>query len=401
MLPTEILEAVPEAIIIFTGDSMKSLELVWLNQTARQMFSQSANKLVGSPIPPNCLVFDRNDQDTVLNALTMRSTLSDTLTDFVDGNGRSISGIISFDPFAFDGRPVQMATMLRGRSFTELKKAVMQTGDIEDKEKQELAIIQTRQQAKEERVRYIEIALKNLELERLHRERDDAIGMVAHDLKNPLSSIHLMLSKLERYRDRMTTEQIHQTVQRTLMTIDSMSDTVSSLVTVHKLESKQEPFNYVNIDVRTVIDDMMMQMQPLADKKQIAINIETVQIAPIIRADPAQLSRVLVNLVSNAIKFSHPNTTITINISQHESRVDISIRDQGQGLTEEDLEAIFSKFGKLSALPTAKEQSTGLGLYISKQLTTAMGGQLKVFSPGRNKGSIFTLTFDTVAAPLS
>lgn len=398
MLPTEILDVIPEGIIMFTGDQMKSLELVWLNQTARETMEKTRKGLVGAPIPPNFLVFDKNDQAQVIEALTKRASFGNETVDFVDGDGGAISGHMTFTPFAFDGRPVKMAAILKGQALEQINAVV---GEIEDTEQRQLAIIQTRQEAKEERIRYIEMAVKNIELERLHREKEDAIGMVAHDLKNPLSSIHLMLSKIERYRDRMTAEQINETVQRTLMTINNMSDTVSSLVTVHKMESKEEPFNYMEIDARLVVDDVIGQMRPIATQKQIDLILETAESALFIHVDPSQLSRILINLVSNAVKFSHPDTTITITITPRPHTVEISVTDEGQGLTTDDFKKIFAKFGKLSARPTADEHSTGLGLYISKQLTTVMGGQIKAFSQGRNRGSTFTLTFDTISAPQS
>jgi response regulator receiver sensor signal transduction histidine kinase (EC 2.7.3.-) len=110
------------------------------------------------------------------------------------------------------------------------------------------------------------------------------------------------------------------------------------------------------------------------------------------------MREVIDNLISNAIKYSPQGTNITVRV-QHSKDDDadgapsvlISVRDEGQGLTEEDMKKLFGKFQRLSARPTAGESSTGLGLSIVKQLVELHGGKVWAESEGKNKGSIFRI----------
>ncbi len=92
--------------------------------------------------------------------------------------------------------------------------------------------------------------------------------------------------------------------------------------------------------------------------------------------DKSAVNQILDNLVSNALKFSLPGKKVTLSVKQNEGKVRFEVQDEGPGLKEKDKTKLFSKFARLSAIPTAKESSTGLGLYIVKRLTTAMNGMI-------------------------
>jgi signal transduction histidine kinase len=112
--------------------------------------------------------------------------------------------------------------------------------------------------------------------------------------------------------------------------------------------------------------------------------------------DTDRMREVIDNLISNAIKYSPEGKTIAVRVQHSKDDNDggapsvlVSVRDEGQGLTEEDMKKLFGKFQRLSAQPTAGESSTGLGLAIVKQLVELHGGKVWAESEGKNKGSIF------------
>jgi signal transduction histidine kinase len=114
--------------------------------------------------------------------------------------------------------------------------------------------------------------------------------------------------------------------------------------------------------------------------------------------DTDKMREVIDNLISNAIKYSPEGKTITVRVqhskdddAEDTSSVLVSVRDEGQGLTEDDMKKLFGKFQRLSARPTAGESSTGLGLSIVKQLVELHGGKVWAESEGKNKGSIFRI----------
>lgn len=112
-----------------------------------------------------------------------------------------------------------------------------------------------------------------------------------------------------------------------------------------------------------------------------------------LNSDIALFKRIITNLISNAIKFSNSNTTVSVVVTVHnESEVKVSINDEGPGISQEDQKKLFNKFQKLSARPTGSELSTGLGLYIVKNLIEKLNGSVLVKSE-LGKGTQFVILF--------
>ena len=112
---------------------------------------------------------------------------------------------------------------------------------------------------------------------------------------------------------------------------------------------------------------------------------------PVIVMDPDRIDQVMNNLINNAIKFSYPNTTITLRSCVQDQDVVISVQDQGQGIPAQEVDNLFTDFGRTSVRPTAGEKSTGLGLSIVKRIVELHGGRIWVESTV-GVGSIFTFT---------
>jgi signal transduction histidine kinase len=133
--------------------------------------------------------------------------------------------------------------------------------------------------------------------------------------------------------------------------------------------------------------------QPAANRKSINLRIGT---SPELwaRADRAATLQILDNLISNALKYSPPNTTVHIHTLPEQNYVLVKIRDEGPGISEADQRKLFQKFSRLSARPTGGESSTGLGLSIVKRLAEAMGGTIQCHS-ALGAGATFILRLPT------
>ena len=107
--------------------------------------------------------------------------------------------------------------------------------------------------------------------------------------------------------------------------------------------------------------------------------------------DPDRMREAVDNLVSNAIKYSPPGGHIELSLAVEPNRAEIKVRDQGAGLSQDDLSRLFGRFQRLSARPTAGESSTGLGLSIVKRIVELHGGNVEAASDGPGRGSIFTI----------
>jgi signal transduction histidine kinase len=136
-------------------------------------------------------------------------------------------------------------------------------------------------------------------------------------------------------------------------------------------------------------------LKVLGDKKSITTNLSIEDNIPNINADQDALKRVLENLINNAYKFSNEGSTVEINVQylKEIGKVKISISDEGPGFTQDDRKKLYGKFSKLSAAPTGGEKTTGLGLFIVKNLVERMNGSIELEStPG--KGSVFSVILD-------
>jgi signal transduction histidine kinase len=123
-------------------------------------------------------------------------------------------------------------------------------------------------------------------------------------------------------------------------------------------------------------------------QKQQKITI-TCDCTTLISADASRLQDAFENLLSNALKYSNPNTEIAITVTSTPDEITIKFQDQGQGLTTADMEKLFTKFSRLSAIPTGREHSNGLGLSIVKMLVELHKGRVWAESEGKNKGATF------------
>ncbi len=126
--------------------------------------------------------------------------------------------------------------------------------------------------------------------------------------------------------------------------------------------------------------------------KSITIEREIGKDLPNVSYDKNALDHIISNLISNAIKYSPPSTQVKIYSELLSDRLKIIVQDQGLGMTDVDLDNVFTEFKTLSARPTGNETSTGLGLSIVKQLVEQIGGDISVKSEGKNKGSTFEVT---------
>ena len=228
---------------------------------------------------------------------------------------------------------------------------------------------------------------KNHLLERLNHEKNEFLGIVAHDLKNPITSIKLIASMMQKYRDKITGDDVMKQMQKVEFTATRMEEIVTNLLDINAIESGALSLKAIECDIADTLKAIVEQYRLQADAKGISLIYNYVSSARVI-VDPIRAWEVLDNLLSNAIKYSPLDKIIWITITvktsnkcaqsetEEQRSIQISIRDEGPGLSEEDMAKLFGKFARLSARPTAGEQSTGLGLSIVKKLVEAMNGRV-------------------------
>lgn len=226
------------------------------------------------------------------------------------------------------------------------------------------------------------------ELEQAHL---DFISTVSHELRTPLTSIRGFADTLLTSYDKLSPEQREKFLQIIKDQSNRLIKLVENLLTVSKMQSNKELMVYKTIDVIPVIESCIQIVKLQYKTHKYVFNYE--KNLPKILVDTEKFQQILINLIDNASKYSPEDTTVYINVSQnfHENTMNISIKDEGIGISPENLNKIFKKFSRIDSPLTRKIQGNGLGLYITKTLVERMEGSISVESS--NNGSIFTVTF--------
>lgn len=228
---------------------------------------------------------------------------------------------------------------------------------------------------------------KLVELDKL---KDRFLRIAAHDLRNPIAIVQGYLRLLDVAPQQ---EPMRSSIEKACREMMAIIDDLLDLNAIESGKLKLEPFE---IDLRAYLADLEESYSFLASKKSIAFRMELESGLPRVRIDSLRIGQVVSNLVTNAVHYSEPNTTITLRARRlARDEVEVAVIDQGIGIRREEIHVLFTEFGKTSARPTAGEQSTGLGLAIVKRLVEAHGGRVGVESePG--KGSTFYFTLPSI-----
>jgi len=221
-----------------------------------------------------------------------------------------------------------------------------------------------------------ELAASNERLVHLNNEKNEFLGIAAHDLKNPLSVIVGNAELIHTTEDRERVERFSSTI---IAAATRMRDLVSNLLNANAIEEGKFVSNLERCDLSTLVEESVEINRTSAAKKGIAIRSGISQ-GLWARADRAATMQILDNLISNAVKYSPPNTTVHVHAVPEAEYILVSVRDEGPGISEADQKKLFQKFTRLSARPTGGESSTGLGLSIVKRLAEAMHGSVQCHS---------------------
>lgn len=210
---------------------------------------------------------------------------------------------------------------------------------------------------------------------------------VSHELKTPiniiLGAVQLMekTEDLDRYSRNKYLKMQKQNSYRLLRLINNLID-------INKIESNQFKINPVNCNIVELVEDITLSVSDYVELKNIEIIFDTNEEEIIIAVDPDKIERILLNLISNAIKFTNPGGRVEVTVLAKEDKVDISVKDSGIGIPENMLEAIFSYFTQVGISSHRKAEGSGIGLSLVKSLVDLHGGSVKVFSI-EGKGSEF------------
>ncbi|MBL7989929.1 MAG: hypothetical protein JNN25_00700 [Candidatus Kapabacteria bacterium] len=216
----------------------------------------------------------------------------------------------------------------------------------------------------------------NEQLRLANVEKNEFLGIVAHDLKNPLSTIQLAANFMHKNTDSLRDKDIQEMSGDILITSNRMFDLITNLLDVNKLEQNAITFVPASIDIVGLVRRSVMQYTPQADAKSLHFRVESADESMTAFVNENATMQVIDNIISNAVKYSPQGKNITIRLQSRAGVVRMEVQDEGEGISPEDMQKLFGKFVRLSARPTGGEHSTGLGLSIVKKMVEAMQGRV-------------------------
>jgi PAS domain S-box-containing protein len=220
------------------------------------------------------------------------------------------------------------------------------------------------------------------------RSRDEMLGVVSHDLRNPVAAVKMLSRTLLRTQEDGGTK-ARESIELISQAAEQMDALIRDLLDVNRLDAGKLAISPVPVDPTALITDSLQTLRPLMDEKGIRLDLQIETALPKVVADPGRIQQTLSNLVGNAIKFSPAGSRIVVVARRDSGVVIISVLDHGKGISAEQLPRVFDRYWQSSR---TDRQGAGLGLAISKGIIEAHGGRIWIESrPGEATSAFFTL----------
>jgi len=222
-------------------------------------------------------------------------------------------------------------------------------------------------------------------LNELNEQKNELLGMAAHDIRGPLGVVMSANSMLAR---EVQSDHGKMLVGLASEAADEMESLLNSLLDISSIESANISINFEKTNLTLLLGKVVQDMRLIAQDKKQQLDLEVSVQEVWVNADSVRIKEVVQNLLSNAIKYSPQNSKILVCLSSNQSKARIEVIDEAGGIPPEEQHLLFQAFSKISTQPTAGEQSTGLGLSICKKIISLHNGEVNYHS-NRQVGSIF------------
>ncbi len=226
----------------------------------------------------------------------------------------------------------------------------------------------------------------------LDQLKDQFIMTASHELRTPLTAVQGYIELLSQYGDELSAEMRSEFILKANRGCEELALMVGNIMDVSRLQTETERIHLAPVELIVSIQHVLEIVEVVTTREQRHVEIE-VPARLYVQADDQRLRQVLLNLLSNALKYSAPGTAVQFQAMQTQDLVRVSIRDYGLGVPLEEQERLFERFNRLERDINSPVRGAGLGLYISKRLVEAMGGRLWIESSGvAGEGSLFAFT---------
>lgn len=227
-------------------------------------------------------------------------------------------------------------------------------------------------------------------LKKVDQMKSDFVSMVSHEIRSPMNSLLMQLKIIMDGLAGEVTDKQQEILERASAKILNLNNLVSELLDLSRIESGLITHEKEMVDIAQLLREQQKFHTPYAEENNISISVDIVEELPPILANLQNIEEVFSNLITNAIKYSPPNTAIILTAEPENQYLKIKVKDHGFGIEEEDLKNIFGRFYRVKNATTREIHGTGLGLAIVKSIIDSHQGSITVKSkPG--KGSTFTI----------
>lgn len=237
---------------------------------------------------------------------------------------------------------------------------------------------------------------KNELLIQVEELKTNFLSLVTHDLKTPVARIQGLAEMLIRKASDRLIAKDNDTLYHIINSTDELNHFITSILELSKIESSRLALNLESKDLNQIIERSVEGFQAQARAKSIHFQLNLDPLFPI-KVDVSLISKVINNLIDNALKYSPFGSEITIESREVNEHVEISVQDQGIGMTEEEKKNLFTRFYRAKNDTTTTVSGTGLGLYLTRYFVEAHQGWVEVES-AKEQGSMFTIILPIVAS---
>lgn len=224
--------------------------------------------------------------------------------------------------------------------------------------------------------RIIDYATLYRRLKEIDQLKDDFIAMASHELRSPLATIRGYVELIRDFKN--LNEEQTEYARRVELSAANLNDLVADMLDVSRITQGRMKFEYTDFNIGDVVSEVAESFRHIAEKKNIEVTTEGLE-EIVLHLDKSKVHRVLVNLVSNAVKYT-PKGTVTISYKLVKEYVEIRVSDTGIGISKEDQEKLFEKFYRVKSTETEDIAGTGLGLWLSREIIRKQKGDIDVES---------------------
>jgi two-component system, sensor histidine kinase and response regulator len=216
------------------------------------------------------------------------------------------------------------------------------------------------------------------QLSKANEAKDRFLGMCAHDLRNPLSSIRGLAELMDENATGSLSLEQREIIQTIHSASQSMLELVNELLDVATIEAGHLKLAKEPTHIAEIVERSVHLSNIEAAKKNTRIELVKIGLNPMVDVDRNKIRQVVDNLISNAVKYSPPGSLVTVLIRSDETTAGFAVRDTGPGIPDDERHKLFKDYGRLSNQPTGGEKSTGLGLAICRKIVEAHDGTIGV-----------------------